>query len=197
MVVPQFIYLFRSLPTPSQSKDVLNNYERGWLKLLNLEALCFSLKASFIQKLYFIEDWYSCKLLESALLLFQKWLYTFLQIQPAHIHCVNNLVGNISIFLKEAIQCWLCFQFYPPENRYEILQQIIWLNSNILIGGKPIFWKNTFDLGVCNTILCVIMGNLCSIHSYNQLISALRRDLKHKFNSGWLSCQYANLLQEI
>lgn len=140
----QFIYLFLSLPTPAQSfkcyeqkifeflwsnkpekikrEDFYNNYEHGGFKLLNLEALCFSLKASFVKKLYLNEDWYSSRLLESTHLWFQKRLYFFLQIQPTHIHCINNLIGNASTFLKEAIQCWLCLQCHPPESRDGILQ---------------------------------------------------------------------------
>ena len=34
-------------------------------------------------------------------------------------------------FLKQAIESWLLFQFNPPENTEQILQQIVWLNSII------------------------------------------------------------------
>lgn len=108
------------------------------------------------------------------------------------------MIGNVSTFLKEAIQCWLCFQFHPPESRDEILQQIIWFNSNILVEGKPIFWNKVFDHGILfiNDIVdedgklmkysqfIEMYDTICSPHPYNQLISAIGRDWKQKINSG-------------
>ena len=44
-------------------------------------------------------------------------------------------------FLKQAIQSWLQFQFYPPEKIEQILQQMLWLNSNILINKKHSSWN--------------------------------------------------------
>ncbi len=111
---------------------------------------------------------------------------------------MDNLIENVSMFLKEAMKCWLNFQFHPPEIFGNILQHLIWLNSNILIEGKPIFWKNVFDRGVwfINDIVgkngklmsfnqfTEACGMICSLHSNNQLIAALRGDWKQKINGG-------------
>lgn len=78
---------------------------------------------------------------------------------------VNTWTDNVSMVVKETIQCWLCFQFHPSKSWNEILQQIIWFNSNMLTEGKPIFWKNVFDHDLSislktawHDLLCVIVS---------------------------------------
>ncbi len=86
----------------------------------------------------------------------------------------------------------------------DILQQIILT----LIKEKTIFWKNVFDHGVwfINDIMgkngklmglsqfTEACGMISSLHSYNQLIAALRGDWEQKINGGTtklLVCQPA------
>ena len=45
------------------------------------------------------------------------------------------------MFLKDALKNWISFQFHPPENRNDILQQIIWFNAYILIQKKNLLFK--------------------------------------------------------
>ena len=52
----------------------------------------------------------------------------------------------LSAFLTKALQSWLHFQFHSPENEH-ILQQMLWLNSNIR-GGATIFLKQVFGKGM-------------------------------------------------
>ncbi len=193
-------FLWSSKLEKIQRGLLYNSYENGGLKWLNLEALCFPLKVPFVQKLFLNEDWYSCRILESLHPLFQKRLHPFLEIQQVPIYCVDNLIENVFMFSKEAIKCWLNFQFHPPESLKDILQQIIWLHSNILTEGKPIYWKNVFDHGVwfINDIVGkngkLMKHMVWFVHSYNQLIAALRGDWKQKINGGMMKllvCQPA------
>ena len=78
------------------------------------------------------------------------------------------------------------FQFNPPERTEQIVQQILWLNSNILI-DKIVFIEEMFKKGIIlvNDIinrtdgvmshmqLTQTYGNVCSTQNYNQLIAAL------------------------
>lgn len=220
LIVPQFVYLFMSLPSPSKSffktyehkifefiwnskpekikrNFFYNNYEVGGFKLLNLEALCFALKASLVQKMYLNPNWYISVLLKQNHLIFSKGLFMYLQLERTHMSYLTDLIKDGSVFLKEALESWLCFQFKPPENRDEILQQIIWLNSNILVEGKPLLWESAIKGGMIfiNDIvseegklmdynqIVEVYGDICSPYSYNQLVSALKKNWKQKINN--------------
>lgn len=220
-IVPQFIYLIMSLPAPSQHffkiyeqkifeflwdgkpekikrKILYNEYEQGGLKLLNLEALCSTLKASIVPKIYQNTEWYTNVLLDNTHLLGKKKLYPFLQLLPSHYPYVENLMGNISGFIKEIARSWWCFQFFEPEKREDILQQIIWMNSNIVIDGKPVFWKKMLGKGIIfiNDIINekgkvmefdefrAMYGEACTKYSFTQLILAIGRKWKQKINQG-------------
>ena len=50
----------------------------------------------------------------------------------------NEIISKILLFFKQAIESWLQFQFKPPEKTEQIIQQILWLNSNILIDPKNV-----------------------------------------------------------
>ena len=68
---------------------------------------------------------------------FKKGLFPFIQITPAHFRLFEKeIIPKISLFLKQALERWLQFQFNPPEKAEQIIHQILWLNSNILIDKK-------------------------------------------------------------
>ena len=46
------------------------------------------------------------------------------------------MISKISLFFKQALESWLQFQFNRPEKTEQIIQQILWLNSNILFFDK-------------------------------------------------------------
>jgi hypothetical protein len=43
-------------------------------------------------------------------------------------------------FFKQALLSWLQFQFHPPEK----IEQILWLNINVLGDERPVFMGNKF-----------------------------------------------------
>lgn len=99
----------------------------------------------------------------------------------------------MSLFLNETIQSWLQFQFYPPVEAESILQQIKWLNANVLIEDKPIFVERMYKKGIMfmndivnndgrimndvnndsRIIIQPINPGVCTIQNYNQLTAAL------------------------
>ena len=221
LVVSQFTYLFMSLPTPSEDlfnlyeqkifkfiwnnkpekikrKYLYNDYDQGGQKLLNLEALNFSLKANLIPKLYHNTNWFSSKLLTSANPLFGSKLFPFLQIKPELFSSTETITRRTSTFLKDALKKWLWFQYYPPDQTEEILQQIIWFNSNILIQGKPFYWEKLFKKKIIfinditdrsGTIMSHYQftkayGDICPFHEYTQLTAAIPSKWKTKISKG-------------
>ena len=69
--------------------------------------------------------------------IFRKGLFPFIQITPAHFRLFKKeIISKMSLFFKQALESWLQFQSNPPERTEQIVQQILWLNSNILIDKK-------------------------------------------------------------
>ena len=66
--------------------------------------------------------------------MFKKGLFPLIQFTPAHFRLFEKeIISKISLFFKQALESWLQFQFNLPEKTEQIIQQILWLNSNILI----------------------------------------------------------------
>ena len=62
--------------------------------------------------------------------MFKNGLFPFIQITAFHFRLLeNDIISKISLFLKQAVESWLQFQFNPPENTE---QMVLWLNSIIL-----------------------------------------------------------------
>ena len=75
--------------------------------------------------------------------MFKNGLFPFIQITPAHFRLFEKeIIFKISLFFKQALESWLQFQFNPPEKTEQIIQQILWLNSNIVIDKKTVFFKD-------------------------------------------------------
>lgn len=217
LVVSQFTHLLIALPSPKEHlfklfeqkifKFIWNNkpdkikraylyneYEVGGFKLLNLKALNFSLKASLIQKYYLNPNWFTSKLIKRIHPIFENNLFPFIQMNPYHFLHIKYIFSKLSTFFEEALKSWLHFQFYPPENTEEYLQQIIWLNANIKIDGAPFCWKSMMDKGIIflNDIintennlmkykqLINTYGNVCTMQMYNQLRGAIPHSWKQK-----------------
>ena len=111
----------------------------------------------------------------------------------SHFRLLENYTFfKVSVFFKQALQSWLQFQFHPPEKIEQILQQILWLNSNVLVDKIPAFMGKMFEKGIlflndivnCNGRVMSFMelselyGKVCSIQEYNQLITALPQKME-------------------
>ena len=162
----------------------------GGLRLLNIKALNLSLKASLFQKFYLIPKWFTSRLLRKAHPLFKNGLFAFVQIAMSHFRLIeNDTFFKVSVFFKQALQSWLQFQFHSPEKIEQILQQILWLNSNVLVDKISVFMEKMFEKGILflNYIgnwngrvmsfmeLSELYRKVCSIQEYNQLITALHQ----------------------
>ena len=108
-------------------------------------ALNFSLKANLILKCYLNPKWFTSRLMEYAHPLCKNRLFPFLQLPHSMFTLIDNTLIGMSPFLRDALKSWLWYQYYPPDEREGILHQVIWFNANILIQGKPFFWKIMFE----------------------------------------------------
>ena len=154
-----------------------------------------TLKASWISKIYHNSLWRTSKDLCSAHIFFSSKLYPFFQLKPQHCDwLLEGTLSNISPFFKDALKAWLSFQYYPPDNPEAIQNQVIWMNSELLINGKPFLWETLLENGVIfiNDILdvtgdflaheqfCRMYGQICDNLNFNQLLSTIPMIWKRK-----------------
>lgn len=55
---------------------------------------------------------------------------------------------QLSQFLEDVIVSWLQHHFHQPESSYEIQNQVLWYNRNILNKDQPLFIKQLFEKGI-------------------------------------------------
>lgn len=237
LVIPQFIYLIMTLPSPEASlfkfieqkmfkflwnnkpdkikrQYVYNSYENGGLNLKNIVAMDLALKASWVNKIYHNTHWRTSQTLATVYTFFECKLFPFFQLMPQHVDwLLKEPLGNLSPFFKDAVKAWLSFQYYPPNSLNEIQYQIIWMNSSLLINGKPFLWKHFQSKGIIfiNDLLDNAgnflsyeqfnkkYGQLCDSYNFNQLLSTVplnwRRKLKNSSNNQQVSAPVQKTLK--
>ena len=101
---------------------------------------------------------------------------------------VRSLYSVQESFWAQVLEAWAIIHHWGPNTAGEVLQQIIWLNSHIKIGGKPVWWSRPYMNGVVTigdlwsdgaylTYEEVIQkyGNICTWLDYYALINAIPR----------------------
>ena len=163
LFLPLFTHLFISLPNPPTKiidkinnllfdflwngpakikKDVIiNDYEQGGLRMVNLSKFIQGLKCSWIRRiLYSDSNWKS--LTEHFLDLDKLFL------------CGKNYPEIASektknAFWKDALISFAQFiDKFPVQSDIDILKCPIFYNHNLQIGGKSFFFKSWFDKGI-------------------------------------------------
>ena len=181
LIVSQFTNLFQVLPNPSKSffdlyekkifyfiwnggpervsrKTIYNSIDNGGLNLINLYAFALTIKASWMPKLYFNPDWFTSWSLGLYLSVGFE-LLPFLQLDSLQYFKLNP-------FLSDIANAWYQYQHKTPTTPAEVRQQLLCMNSNILIGGKPFFLSSFLNRGIL--FINDILNSDCSLMSYNQ-----------------------------
>ena len=142
-----FIFLWNGKKDKIKRSEMINDYEDGGLKMLNLKSFSRSLKFTWIQK--YLND-------ESH----EKWKvfidYYLKQLGGKLIFSCNlrkDDISHISIsneFLKELLEIWTEVHFIQSNglDENDIKNQLIWYNSCIRVEKKPIYYKNWAANGI-------------------------------------------------
>ena len=51
-------------------------------------------------------------------------------------------------FWAQVLQAWAEIHYQDPQTDSDVLNQIIWMNSNITMNNKPILWRRWFQTGI-------------------------------------------------
>lgn len=127
------------------SKDILiRKRESGGLKLVDLATRQEAFKIQWIQ-LCQDNDFYSRFLMAKINTPLGQLIFEC-NFKPQH---VNNIYpGAENDFWKQVLNAWAKYNFAMPENVDDVLEQIIWYNSLILVQGKLIFYHRAYQAGV-------------------------------------------------
>ena len=113
--------------------------DQGGLRLVDLKSKQEALK---IQGIFRME--------ESVM----RCLYSYLNVECLHGNvwqCNLNVQDCDRMFLqgywKDVIRAWCRINFYWPQSKSQVMDQVIWLNSGIKINGIPILWRKWIQKG--------------------------------------------------
>ena len=147
-------------------EHICNTKENGGLGLVNLENRDKALKAQWLFKL--LQD-------ENTLKRFQsfhnyKVEITYLLSSSIASKDVDVLSPNLPWFWRDVMLSWSEVSYDCPLDKNETLDQNLWLNSNIRIGGKPIWNKKAYEAGMC-TVRDIFDPQIHQLLTYDKVIS--------------------------
>ena len=182
-LIPKFVYVCSLLPTPKEIVNklnqllfkflwkgtdkvtrvsVINDYEKGGLKMMDLESMVKSLRLAWLKRLFNDSNatWktYLLHLLEPVGGLF-------------FLNC-NYEVSDYTIssqFYHELLLWWSEFrESFASEGDWK---NIVWNNKEIRIDNKPVYYKNYFKSGII--YIHDLLLNLNTIDSYNYFLNKI------------------------
>ena len=130
-------FLWDEKPSRIKFTTAINDYEWGGLRLPHVESVVFASKAMWIKRL----------IQHSSHEFFTQYLPEMEFID--FIHCdfdPDTLSPAIPTFYRQVLYAW--FSIKPKLAQDNIANTIIWLNKNIRIDGKMVFYKEWYTKGV-------------------------------------------------
>ena len=177
LIIPKFVYIASLLPTPKDAikelnqllfkflwkgvdkttrLSVINEYEKGSLKLIDLETMITSSRLAWLKRIFGVNDGAWKDYIHHQLKCFGG-LFLF--------HCNYNVKDHPSPsqFYAEMLQWWAEFRDEFSTEKY--WHSITWNNKDVRISKAPVFYKTFFDSG----IICVndLRFDLNNLDSYN------------------------------
>jgi exonuclease III len=222
LLIPQVTYILTTMTSPGKEKlkdleknlyKFINNegsekikrnvligeYEDGGYKMTDIVSYIKAIKLNWVSRLLNIKGIWKCYLLQ------------ILNIEPEYLLRCNIKYRDLPFKTKlKGLKLWdEIMKFWCEENYEEnidsiekIMNQSIWMNSNIKINKQVIFWKKWFDEGFKWIADLIVMDNEgkmrfwtyeeikdfeipnFSIMDYNSLISSIPREWKRQINKG-------------
>ena len=135
-VLYQFIW--NKKPDKIKRKTLINQYEEGGLKMIDLKSFSAALKMSWLRKIKSVDytaHWKTLLIDTLENLGGDK----FLHLPKEGLEIISI---QFNAFWQEVIAIWASIQNITPTTPDEILLQTIWYNKNIKIENKMIFKKS-------------------------------------------------------
>ena len=135
-----FHFIWEGKPAKIKKKTIISDIKHGGLKMLDFEIMDKALKIAWIKRLTDHDD---------AAWKITDWKTTDYGGLSFLIECqydVRHLsLENLPPFYLTLLKYWQEYNLDKFSDNSDIQNKIIWNNSRILIGGKPIFYKPLFQ----------------------------------------------------
>ena len=175
LIIPKFVYVASILPTPKEvikelnqllfkflwkgvdkttRLSVINEYEKGGLKMIDLETMITSLRLAWLKRIFDTNGGAWKDYIRHQLKRFGG-LFLF--------HCNYDVKDHPipSLFYAEMLKWWAEFRDEFSTEKY--WHSIIWNNKDVRINKAPVFYKTFFESGfICVNDLLFDLNNLDS-----------------------------------
>jgi exonuclease III len=140
--VLMYDFLWDGKPERIKRNTVIRNISEGGLKMIDIRSMIDALKISWITKFYDKDD--------------KKWkvipnlLVGKLSIEEFATCSYNSkmIPKTLPIFYIECLESLLKCRAFDSHNKDDLLNETLWMNKNITVGGKPLFYKLWYDKGI-------------------------------------------------
>ena len=196
LLVSQLIYRFSVLPSPSVQqmkhinnllinylwgekkhfidKDiVINNLSEGGLTMVDISSKDVAVKCSWVRRLTDDSPGFWKELVEYFIPNSKKLFWS----GNLKVSDGIKLMKHNSIFWRNIVRSWCIYNFFTPTSIEEILNQQLWYNSFILVGGQPIYKKSLHTKGI--SLLRDIVNEDGNIMSIEQIVNKYQLDNQH------------------
>jgi hypothetical protein len=135
-------FIWEGKPSKIKYSCLINEISKGGLKLQDFKSKLMAIKVKWIKML--CDQEYQAAWKEYITLKFPKNMNSI----PMYNLKVDDYPNWEEPFYKELLTMWASLHYTEPEDPIEIRQQTIWLNSNIKIDNKVIYYKEWQQKGI-------------------------------------------------
>lgn len=138
-----FNFIWQSGTDRVKREVLMQDYEYGGLKMINLRNYIIALKSTWIRRLIVHDTKYKT-LFES------KYASLDLLLKRGTEFIKRIRSNNTNPFWKDVLEAWIeVIKNTKISDVEDILSVNIWDNSNILINNEPIFYQRWFEKNIC------------------------------------------------
>lgn len=135
-------YLWNNGPDKIKRKTIIQNYDKGGIRMIDLTNFIYSLKLTWIRRLILNKKKYMCILYEAY-----PFIDGCLKFGKEYTKIKIRLVDNH--FWKDVLESFYLYQEnLKPKSWSEFMTVPLWFNQSIKVGGATICYKSWYEKGI-------------------------------------------------
>ena len=139
-------YLWKDKPHKISKTVVTLPYDQGGIKMVDIYKKDQSLKITWIKRIWEEPEYHICPTLDKVNKIPTKLLFKCNLHSKDIAHCWKKLPAP---FWVDMMQHWCEYNYTNIEDcSDDVLNEMIWFNSNIRVQNKPVFHKNMYDRNI-------------------------------------------------
>ena len=143
-LISDFDFIWEGKPEKIKREILIQDYEKGGLKMINLEMFIMSLKISWLKRISVSENNRTINYIYLEKLKHMSGkLFFECNLSPDD---VNSIVKKKNTFINEILTTWCKCNIKKSILSYR--NEIMWNNYDIKVGGKTIFYANWYQNGI-------------------------------------------------